>query len=360
MTPEDAALLFKIDETPVAVEPIGRGLIHRTYGVHFQGAAPRYVLQQINTLVFANLEALESNLNVVCATLRQRAEARDDDLDRMVLRLIPTVDGGLIARDCDGLAWRMSCFVAESVTVDVIESVTAAYKAAQAFANFHLDLWDLPAESVEETIPDFHNTPLRYAALKRAISSCAKESDRLQRARQAIELINLRAESLSRVETGLSDGSLSSHVCHNDTKISNLLLDLHSHSPLCVIDLDTIGPGSPLLDVGDLLRSGATTASEEEGDLALVSANVEYANAIIDGFFSVVGNRMNAYEREGMAFGGWLITMEQAIRYLTDYLLGDPYYGESYSGHNLVRAENQLTLATSMEESLKIPWVEVR
>lgn len=358
VTPLEATSLFAIDGSPL-IESLGRGLINQTYAVSMDAAAPRYVLQQINTKVFTNTSAIEHNLETVCKILERCAITRGEDPERDVLRFVRTPVGRLMARDDAGFVWRMSHYVQDSIAVDAIDDATTAYRAAARFGCFLSDLWDVPADGVKATIPGFHDSPARLAELHRALRSPDGDRRRLDRARDAISDIEIRDNELDRVETGAADGTLSRHVCHFDTKISNVLLDRRSKLPLCVIDLDTIGPGSPLLDIGDLLRTGAASANEEEQDHSLVAVNIEYANAIIDGFLSVLGDKLGPVEREFLTYSGWLITIEQAIRYLTDYLQDDRYYGARFPEQNLLRATNQLALAKSMEESLPIPGLHI-
>lgn len=339
-------------DTGYTCAAIGNGLIHETIAVSY-GGAPRYVLQHLNTNVFPDPGLCARNAEVVTDRIRRAVTGRGGDLSREVLRFVPTRDGRLFTQSPDGSSWRMADFIPETVTIDVPGDAGEAGRIAGAFALFQNDLWDVPANRVRDAIPGFHDTPKRYEKFRRVAAAAERSNraERLEQAHELVEQIQNRAELLGIIESERNSGGISTHVCHNDTKVNNVLLDETSRDPLCVIDLDTIGRGSPLMDVGDLLRTAAATASEEEQDLGRVAADPEAALAIVHAFADVLDERLNAREHQLLPFSGWIITMEQCIRYLTDYLEGDVYYGERYPGHNLCRAQNQLALARSMEES---------
>jgi len=359
MTEKDALALFDIPNALNQLHPVESGLIHSTYSVHDAAGTPQLILQKIKTTVFADVVTLERNMAVVTGRLKDAAEARGLDPVHTVLTFVPARDGRLIARDEQGGSWRLSRFIANSVAVDVAEDPELTGRIAGAFAWFHRDLWEVPAGSITAVIPDFHNTPLRCERLRDVARSLSKDSDagfaeRLANSSVELQTILDRSVDLGRIQNGLSDGTLTASICHNDTKVNNVLLDRDSMMPLCVIDLDTVGPGSVLADVGDMLRTAAASVSEEERDLSKVRIDTGRAEAVVDGFLSVLGDHLNETERRMLFYSGWLITMEQAIRYLTDYLEGDVYYGERYPGHNLVRTRNQLALAQSMESVFNV------
>ena len=333
------------------VAPMGNGLIHATSVVSFAGE-PAYVLQHLNTAVFPDPVVLAHNAAVVTNRIRRAVVQRGGDVTREVLRFIPARGGRYFTQSPDGSYWRLSCFIPRTLTIDVARSADEAGRIARAFARFQSDVWDVPPQEVQDAIPGFHDTPRRYAKLCRVIEGArgTQLRGRLDQARGLADEIHDRSRYLGIIESDRRSGRISTHVCHNDTKVNNVLLDEDSLEPLCVIDFDTVGPGSPLMDAGDLLRTAAATVSEEERDEQKVAADPDAARAIISAFADVLRDRLGARERELLAFSGWVITMEQAIRYLTDYLEGDVYYGERYPGHNLYRARNQLALARSMEE----------
>jgi len=351
---------------PIELDPIGNGLIHGSYLVHCAGT-PMYVLQHLNTHVFRDPELLASNALVVTERIRSAVIERGGDPLREVLQFIQADDGRYLVTMQDGSVWRLAHFVPETVTVDVARNPAEAGIYARAFARFLRDVWDVSPDLVRDTIPGFHDTPRRYRRFREVVAAAGKhgarerETDRFLKARHMVDAINARGAYLDIVERERAEGVISTHVCHNDTKVNNLLLDRETMQPLCVIDLDTAGPGSPLVDAGDLLRTASATASEEEPDIDLVEVDVESANAITGAFEQELGTRLNRREIQLLPFSGWLITVEQAIRYLTDFLENDIYYGERYPGHNLRRTENQLALAISMERDfvdLREIWTE--
>lgn len=348
---QEAIALENLGAEPgYTISPIGNGLIHETLMVSY-GGRPRYVLQHVNTTIFPDPAVLAHNARVVTARIRSAVAARGGDDSREVLRFLPAKNGTFFTVTPDGSSWRLSHYVQRSTTIDVAGSTEEAAEIARAFAVFQNDLWDVPAERVHDAIPGFHNTPLRFRRLREVVSGIADEEGRakLHRARDLVAAVNERADFLGIIERDRVAGHVTTHICHNDTKVNNVLLDEKTRRPLCIIDLDTIGRGSPLMDVGDLLRTAAATVSEEEQDPNRVAVDVTAATAIVQAFAEVLSGRFNARENQLLQASGWVITMEQAIRYLTDYLQGDIYYGERYPGQNFDRALNQLTLARSME-----------
>ncbi len=347
-------ILKEFDVEPgYTLTQLGIGLIHKTYAVSYNGKAA-YILQRLNTDVFPRTEILEHNSRVVTECIERAVRARHGDVGREVLRFVPSAGGSLIASAEDKSRWRLSHYVSDSTTVNIARSADEAAAVARAFAEFLRDLWELPPDRVQDAIPGFHDTPRRYRRLRDIVDALESSGSnaRLAAASDLIAKIRSRANLLGIIEAEKAAGRISTHVCHNDTKVNNVLLDVTTRRPLCVIDLDTIGPGSPLMDVGDLLRTAAATATEEERDLDEVAVDPPTADAIVAAFLEVLSGRLNEREQQLLPFAGWLITMEQAIRYLTDYLENDVYYGERYPRHNLRRAQNQLALALSMEHSI--------
>ncbi len=351
---EIAAVLSEFGaDAGYASSPIGNGLIHETLVISYD-RVPRYVLQHLNTDVFPDPALLANNARVVTDRIRLAVTERGGDISREVLRFVPARDGRFFTEGPDGSFWRLSYFIPGTITVDVPESVTEAGAVARAFAMFQHDVWDVPPERVEDAIPGFHDTPRRYRKLCQVVENVSSAAllERLDKALELVDEVHARQNLLGIIESERVAGWISTHVCHNDTKVNNVLLDESTRRPLCVIDFDTVGRGSPLMDVGDLLRTAAVTVNEEEKNAEKVAVDLDNARAIVDAFAEVLGERLNDRERQLLAFSGWVITVEQAIRYLTDYIEGDVYYGERYPEHNLFRTRNQLALVRSMEERL--------
>lgn len=220
-----------------------------------------------------------------------------------------------------------------------------------AFGKFQKLLADFPADSLYETIPDFHNTEKRYRTeFLPAVEN--NLSGRKNTCLGEIEFVKAREEYCSRFVNMIAQGKLPLRVTHNDTKLNNVLFDEKTDKAICVIDLDTIMPGLALYDFGDSIRFGANTASEDEKDLSRVSVNLEYFEAYAKGFLSEVGSDFVQAEIDNLAFASILMTFECGMRFLTDYLNGDIYFKTAYPEHNLVRAKDQFTLVADMEKHL--------
>jgi Ser/Thr protein kinase RdoA (MazF antagonist) len=132
-------------------------------------------------------------------------------------------------------------------------------------------------------------------------------------------------------------------VTHHDTKISNVLFDKNDNC-ICVIDLDTVMPGYFISDVGDMMRTYLSPAGEEEKDLSKIQARREFYDAIVNGYNSEMADKLTETEKQYFLYAGKFMIFMQAIRFLTDHLNNDIYYGAKYEGQNFVRANNQAKL----------------
>ncbi|MEI7881569.1 MAG: aminoglycoside phosphotransferase family protein [bacterium] len=323
--------------------PYGSGHINDTYCVVFSqgGAAVRYIFQRINHLIFKNPVALMDNIWRVTGHLQCKLER---DQSRRALTLILARDGKPYYRDSDGNTWRAYIFVEKAKTFDAVESPKQAFEAARAFGQFQCLLADLPAPRLHETIPDFHHTPKRFAALERAIE--ADVCNRAVLAKPEIDFV-LRRKDLVSV---LLDASLPERVTHNDTKFNNVMLDDATGEGICVIDLDTVMPGLALYDFGDMVRTTTSPAREDERDLSLVRMQFPMFEALVRGYLSASGDVLTKAEKQHLAFSGKLITLEIGIRFLTDLLMGDTYFKIHREQHNLDRCRTQLKLVESIEQ----------
>jgi aminoglycoside phosphotransferase (APT) family kinase protein len=260
-----------------------------------------------------------------------------------VLTLIPAHDGLVWHVDADGSYWRVYHFINKARTYDAIESAEQALQAAKAFGHFQKLLVDLPAPRLHDTIPDFHHTPKRFAALEQAIASDI--AGRAILAKHEIEFA-LAHQSITGV---LLEANLPERVTHNDTKINNVLLDDATGEGICVIDLDTVMPGLALYDFGDMVRTATCPAKEDEQDLSLVSMQFPMFEALVRGYLASAGGILTKAEKQYLAFSGKLITFEIGIRFLADSLAGDTYFKVHRDGHNLDRCRTQFKLVESIE-----------
>ncbi len=333
---------FQIHGAFQEAAPYGSGHINDTYCAVFDqaGTLVRYILQRINHNVFKNPVALMENIQRVTERLAGKGGR---DSSRRVLTLLPTRTGDCCHRDEQGNYWRTYLFIEKARTYDAAESAKQAFQAAQAFGRFQKLLSDLPAPRLHDTIPDFHHTPKRFAALEKAIAEDIVNRAKL--AKPDIEFA-LRRKEMCGV---LLDANLPERVTHNDTKFNNVMLDDTTGEGICVIDLDTVMPGLALYDFGDMVRTTTSPTKEDERDLSKVQMQFPMFEALARGYLSAAGEFLTPAEKRFLPFAGKLITFEIGIRFLTDFLAGDTYFKVHREGHNLDRWRTQLKLVESIE-----------
>ncbi|MFT4547394.1 MAG: hypothetical protein ACI9UA_004872 [Pseudoalteromonas tetraodonis] len=332
---------------------IGIGHINDTYlgSVRERGGQiTRYVFQRINRSVFPDIVSLMENIRRVTEHL----EPAYVSTGRQALRLIPTLDGADYHRDPAGDFWRAFPLIENSVTHSVLSSPAQAQQTGFAFGEFSQILSTLPEPPLHEVIADFHNTAKRYKAFLAAVD--ADLANRVDTARAEIDAALDGAAWATIITDAQLAGDVPSRVAHNDSKIENVLFDAETGEPVCVVDLDTTMPGSILHDFGDLVRTAAAIAPEDETDSGRIGVSLTVFQSLSEGFLSACGEILTPVELALLASAGKVIVYEQALRFLTDHLLGDTYYRIKHEGHNLERARNQLKVAQildSMQSSLE-------
>ena len=337
---ENVIRRFRLEGTPVSVERYGSGHINRTWLVRTD-AGRRYILQRLNRTVFADPAAVMENVAAVCAFLAGRTGG-----ERRCLRLAPALDGTLYVRDEDGEFWRVYGFVEGCVCLEAPETPEDLYQSAAAFGTFQSRLADLPAGTLRETIPRFHDTPDRYRQLRAAVGADA--AGRAAGAGPEIAFALAREEAAGALQRMRQTGALPVRVAHNDTKLNNVLLDAATRRAVCVVDLDTVMPGLAAYDFGDAVRFAGATAAEDERDLEKMGLSLEAFDLIARGYLDACPG-LTDRERETLPLGAWTMTLECGVRFLTDYLQGDTYFAVHRPGHNLDRARAQFRLAEDME-----------
>ena len=339
------ACQFQIDGEFAGARTYGSGHINDSYCVNFRkaGAPVRYILQLINNSIFKNPITLMENIQRVTSHLAAKVSA-ERDRNRLVLTLIPAHDGRTWYVDADGGYWRTYQFIENAHTYDAVESREQAFQAAKAFGQFQKLLVDLPAPRLHDTIKDFHHTPKRFMALKQAIASDV--AGRAILAKREIEF----AFTHQSIASVLLDANLPVRITHNDTKFNNVMLDDVTDEAICVIDLDTVMPGLALHDFGDMVRTATSPAKEDEQNLSKVTMQFSMFEALVGGYLASAGDFLTKAERQHLVVSGKLMTFEQGVRFLTDYLQGDLYYKVSRDEHNLVRCRTQFKLLESIEQ----------
>ena len=340
---------FSVEGDFISAAPYGMGHINDTYlGVFQTGSTQkRFVLQSINHHVFKEPEKLMENIQRVTRYARQQISFRGGDPDRETLNLIPTRSGESYLCTSSGIYWRMYQFIPGASTYEVAQNLGQVYHTAKAFGAFQKMLDSLPGPRLHETIPDFHHTGKRFAAFLDALER--DPANRAASVKPEIEFILRRREDATRVVNLLSQGALPERVTHNDTKLNNVMLDDQTGEGICVIDLDTMMPGSILYDFGDLIRMGTATAAEDEPDLAKVGVDLRLFEPLTRGYLDSTRDFLTPLELDLLVFSGRLITYEQAMRFLGDYLNGDTYYKIHRERHNLDRARTQIKMLAEME-----------
>ena len=336
----------------IKYESTNIGLINSTYILTFSDGNQdfKYIVQKINTNVFKNPDGLMSNIMNVTSFLRNKINLSGGNSERETLTFLYTRENTPYFRDSEGACWRAYIYIGKCYTCDRVDSTVKAYRSGKAFGKFQKMLSGYPAENLFETIPNFHNTPSRYDALKEAIKN--NRSGRLAGASDEIGFALNRNKDASRLVDLAAEGKIPMRVTHNDTKINNLLFDSITNEAFCVIDLDTIMPGLSLYDFGDSIRSGAVSSDENEKDLRKYGLDPELFKSYTEGFLSEAGKALNETEVANLAFSAKLMTLECGVRFLTDYLDGDTYFRTEYPEHNLVRCKTQFKLVADIEKQM--------
>lgn len=349
---EDALYAFGFGNQCSYVQPFGAGHINETYAVYMQNEAGEeelsYVMQRINNDVFKNPREVMDNIFGVTEYLRQSIRASGGDPDRETLSYIKTKEGENYYEDTDGRPWRCYNFIPHSVCYQSVERPEQFYESARSFGRFLKQLDGYPADTLYETIPQFHDTEDRLKNFKQALRRDVK--NRARTCKEEIQFVLDHSADCSVLMEQLHNGTLPLRVTHNDTKLNNILFDETSGEGICIIDLDTIMPGLSLNDFGDSIRFGASTAAEDEPDLSKVHFDIDLFENYTKGYLETAGDVLTENEKANLAWGAKIITLECGMRFLTDYLKGDTYFKTQYPGHNLVRARTQFKLVKEMEE----------
>jgi len=339
---------FRIPGTYIGSEELSAGNINQTYRLHFyDGEDIFYIMQRLNTNVFRQPRELMENISRVTRHIIRKLDAVGrKDAHRMALHFLAATDGNPFVEDESGF-WRAYRFVDQAFSYDIIQDSYCFYQAGRAFGDFQRQLVDFPAETLVETIPNFHDTVDRMRILRDAIAN--DRAGRAASVQDEIDFILARAGEAGVIVEALESGRIPWRVTHNDTKINNVLFDSRSRSPLCVIDLDTVMPGSSLYDYGDAIRSGTNTAGEDEENLDLIHFDLELFERFTQGFLETTADCLTQEEISLFPAAARIMTLELSARFLTDYLDGDQYFKIKKPGHNLIRVRNQLELLRQME-----------
>jgi Ser/Thr protein kinase RdoA (MazF antagonist) len=333
---------FQLDGQLVSAHRFGSGHINDTFLVQMDGHpdAAHFILQRIDKTIFADPSALMENISRVTEHLRKKGAK--------CLALIPTVDEQSFYKSPDDEYWRIYEFVAGAVAYDKVSNTDQARIAAAMFGGFQELVADLPGPRLNDTIPDFHNTPARYSIFHDAVREDA--CDRVRHCGQQIDRALAWEEDAETLVALYDTGQIPERIIHNDTKLNNLLFDQSSGEPICVIDLDTVMPGIVLYDFGDMVRTATSPTDEDATDLSGVGLRLQYYEALVEGFVGATSGFITEPEIEHLSISGKIITIEIGLRFLTDYLCGGKYFGIQRPTHNLERCRAQFAFAASIED----------
>ena len=333
---------FAIDPN-VSVKPFGSGLINNTWLI--SGNENDLILQRINHNIFKQPFDIAGNIRLIGEYLKAQHP------DYLFICPRKTIAGDEMIFIKDEGYFRLFPFVKNSHTTNVVVSASQAYEAAHQFGRFTNLLSGFPVEKLRITLPDFHNLPLRYVQFETVIKDGNKE--RIKQSAAIISFLKNQYELVAISEQIGAHTDFKKRVTHHDSKISNVLFD-ENDKGLCVIDLDTVMPGYFTSDFGDMMRTYLSPVSEEEKDLSKIEIRDEYFKAIAEGYLSEMGNELSAVEKKYLVYAGKFMTYMQALRFLTDHLNNDVYYGSKYEGHNIIRANNQAALLKKIIEKEKL------
>lgn len=328
-------------ETVDEITDVKSGLINQTWKVDIAGTG--YVFQRLNSDVFVHPGIIHGNLDC----LKHFVDSNGITVP-MVLPLVNSDGQSLVT--VDGQFYRVFPWIKGGRTVDVVENTDQAYGAAGQFGAFTSAFGSFDCRKLTPSIPDFHNLRLRYTQFKMAVKN--GNPSRISASGDLIRALFNHQHIVDLFDKITGSRHYKVRVMHHDAKISNVLLD-EKDGGLCVIDLDTVMPGYIFSDWGDMLRTYVCPVSEEEGDFSKIIIRKEYFEAINEAYLEQMADILSEEERQSLAVSGQILIYMQAIRFLTDHLNDDAYYGAAYESHNFVRAGNQLRLLEELQKFVR-------
>jgi thiamine kinase-like enzyme len=341
---------FRYSGKIVSFKPLGEGHINKTYLVITDKS--KYTLQMINTNVFTDPVGLMENIYNITEFLKKKIVKNGGDPERETLTVIQTINNDFLYFDDSGNAWRSYLYIDDAITCQEPTSTQLIYDSGYAFGTFQNMLHDYEADKLNETIKDFHNTVQRVKNLVEAVKN--NLSGRAEQVREEINFVISRKNDCSIIVDMIKNGKIPLKVTHNDTKLNNVLFDKETNRPICILDLDTVMPGSILYDFGDALRIIGSSAVEDEKDLSKVHFLIDNFRVFTKGYLDSIGKNITEEEVALLAFSVKLITLEIGMRFLTDHINGDIYFGIHREGHNLDRARTQFKLVREIEEKIDL------
>ncbi len=338
---------FDIEGKVQSIQAFGSGHINDSYLVTTD-ASIRYVFQRINHAIFKDVDGLMNNMDAVCRYIVQLDQNREENR-KYYIEIIRAGDRKYI-NDDEGNFWRLMNYIEGSQSFNLAENPEMVQETGRAFGEFALKLDKFPVGTLIETIPDFHNMKWRIANFRKAVEADVK--GRVEQTRSEIDFVESLASEMIAMFELIEKGLIPLRVTHNDTKLNNLLFN-YQNKAICVVDLDTVMPGSLLFDYGDSIRTTTATAEEDEADLDRVGFNMDYFRAYTRGFLSETKGILTELEKANLVLSSMYMTFIMGVRFLTDYLEGDHYYKINRKSHNLDRCRAQFRMVKLMLEMRK-------
>lgn len=342
---------FQISGEYVSSNPYGEGHINETYVAYFNNHdnVYRVLVQKINHRIFTDIEGLMNNITYVTSYLSNKITESNSNPNKETLNVIKTIDNKNYYYDQQkNEYYRVYVFIEDTVTYQQVINNEVFYECGKSFGKFQKLLSGADATKIKDVIADFHNTPIRYQNLLKAVNE--NKANRLHNVTNEVEFYKARHNEYSKVTDLIKSGDIPLRITHNDTKLNNILMDPQTNKGVCIIDLDTIMQGSLLYDIGDSLRFGCNTGLEDEPNLDLVNFDIQKFESYIKGFIEETKDSLTQAEINNLAFSGKLMTLECGMRFLTDYLNGDTYFRVHRENHNLDRTRTQIKLVSDMEK----------
>ena len=341
---------FSVSGALLRADRFGSGLINDTYLCEFddRGNPKKYILQHINKTVFKQPEEVMRNVEIVTAHIQDRLRTEGvEDPWSVTPGLVMTTSGGLYHRDQEGGIWRMFHFIETGAVFDTVQGPEHAYEVGRGLGRFQALVSDLPPEKLHDTLPGFHHTPAYLKLFDEAVKANTK--GRAAEVKEDIAFVRRRQTLAPVLVDAMQSGRVPLRVVHNDPKVNNILVHKETGKAVCMVDLDTVKPGTILFDFGDCVRSAANRVGEDAEDLRSVHLDPALAGAITRGYLHEAGSFLTPKELELLSVSVKVITFELGLRFLADYLRGDTYFKIKYPSHNLHRARVQFRLLESIE-----------
>jgi len=348
-------------EKIIDIQSVHGGHINSTYMIVFPDC--RYILQQINHYVFNSPISVMNNMLLITNHMMKKCIYDGKSRNRAGLNLVPTRYDQYIAIVDDNY-WRCTEFIEGGICYEHLDNAHIFREVGKAVGNFHYMLNDFHSRLIDDPIKNFHNTPKRFELFRSKVFEISRTNpDLIESVKDEVNFIMKRSNELDYITKRLEDHTLKRRVCHNDTKLSNVMMDEKTGKFMCLIDLDTAMKGAIAYDYGDALRGGASTALEDEVDLDKVKVNLELVRSFTRGFLyemkpkkdseGVMQDYISPVEVESLYYGFHIIAIELGMRFLDDYISGDLYFriDPTRPKHNLERARNQLKLAEEVEKN---------